>query len=342
MTRFIIALLLFCVLGQPSPAAAQEDVAEILKQAKAKVNEEKFEEAEALYKKAIELAPENANAHNGLGLVYFWKDDFTSAETEFRKASDLNPTSAAILANLGDALRQQDKYDEAVGVFQKALKIDPDDSVTMNMLGEVYDWQDRGDLALEQFAKANKLNPKSRSIWENYARRTRLNGDIAKAEQLLKEAITKSAQDGWAHNQLGLIYFAKKVYLQAENEFKKAVRYLPKSATCYGNLGDTYRAQKRFTEAVSILKRGLEVDSQSPRLNNLLGIVYEEQKKFALAEEYYRKAATLDSKNGDYLANWAGALFSLDKKEEAREMAQRAIDLGCKGHWVFEKLNLKP
>lgn len=342
MLRFLISFVIFCGISQFTPAAAQQDVAEILKQAKAKANDEKFEEAEALYKKAIELAPDNANAHNGLGLVFFWKDDYSSAESEFRKASELSPTSAAILANLGDALRQQDKYDEAIEVFQRALKIDPEDSVTMNMLGEVYDWQDKGDLAAEQFTKAYKLNPKSRSIWENYARRTRLNGDTAKAEQLLREAISKNNSDGWAHNQLGLIFFGKKIYLQAENEFKKAVRYLPKSATCYGNLGDTYRAQKRYTEATSIIKRGLEVDGQSSRLNNLMGIVYEEQKKFMLAEEYYKKASVLDSKNGDYLANWAGALFMLDKKDEARETAQRAIDLGCKSHWVFDKLNLKP
>jgi WD40 repeat protein/tetratricopeptide (TPR) repeat protein len=67
------------------------------------------------HRKAIELDPKSAYAHNNLGLALRDQGDLASAVAEFRKAIDLKPDYAEAHCNLGDALRRQ-------GEFQAALE----------------------------------------------------------------------------------------------------------------------------------------------------------------------------------------------------------------------------
>lgn len=56
------------------------------------------------------------------------------AEPLYRKALEINPNNATALNNLGWALAQQGKVSESVPFFEKALQIDPNFSLAQNNL----------------------------------------------------------------------------------------------------------------------------------------------------------------------------------------------------------------
>jgi len=84
-----------------------------------------FFEAEKLYRRAIELNPNNALAHNNLGNVLRDLKRHDEAEAMYRRAIELNPNNALAHNNLGNALRDLKRHDEAEAMYRRAIELDP-------------------------------------------------------------------------------------------------------------------------------------------------------------------------------------------------------------------------
>lgn len=88
--------------------------------------EGRFAEAEACYRRALELGGGFPEAHNNLGIIARSRRDFIAAEQCFRSALKLRPAYAQALNNLGNVLRDQSRHAEAKSTYYEALKVDPD------------------------------------------------------------------------------------------------------------------------------------------------------------------------------------------------------------------------
>ena len=73
--------------------------------------------------------------HINLGSALDNKRKFAEAEAAFRKAIELKPDYAAAYNNLGNALREQKKLAEAEAAFRKAIELKPDYAEAHNNLG---------------------------------------------------------------------------------------------------------------------------------------------------------------------------------------------------------------
>jgi Tfp pilus assembly protein PilF len=76
------------------------------------------------YQAVLAADPQNADAHNGLGLLLFKSRRFDAAAREFRLALEI-AESAEIQNNLGAALAQAAQWDDARRAFEAALRLDP-------------------------------------------------------------------------------------------------------------------------------------------------------------------------------------------------------------------------
>ena len=98
-------------------------------------------------KKAIELDPSYADAHETLGWIklhHFW--DWAGAEGEFRTAITLNPSNAGGHYSLCDLLRSLGRMDDALKECQIAQELDPN----QNQLSEIFYYRREYDRAIEQ------------------------------------------------------------------------------------------------------------------------------------------------------------------------------------------------
>jgi TolB-like protein/DNA-binding winged helix-turn-helix (wHTH) protein len=81
--------------------------------------------AEREYKRAIELNPNYATAHQFYGLGLSGVGRFEEAIAEERRAVDLDPLSQVLIDNLGRALYYARRYDEAISVERSAIATEP-------------------------------------------------------------------------------------------------------------------------------------------------------------------------------------------------------------------------
>ena len=79
-----------------------------------------LQEAIAELRAAIRLIPDDADAHNNLGLALADQGKLEQAIAEHRAAIRIEPDLAEAHCNLGVALAKQGKRDEAIAALRKA------------------------------------------------------------------------------------------------------------------------------------------------------------------------------------------------------------------------------
>jgi tetratricopeptide (TPR) repeat protein len=84
-----------------------------------------FDEAEALYRQALELDPYLAIAYTNLGNIYFRRHDDTTADSMYRRALELDPKQSEAHYNLGYVLLERGDSSGAVPYFKAAISADP-------------------------------------------------------------------------------------------------------------------------------------------------------------------------------------------------------------------------
>ena len=95
--------------------------------------------AEADFKKALELFPDQPLVLNYLG--YSWVDQGVNLDEAFKmlqRAVDLRPSDGYIVDSLGWAYFKLGHYDQAVTLLEKAIELKPADPVVNDHLGDAY------------------------------------------------------------------------------------------------------------------------------------------------------------------------------------------------------------
>lgn len=128
-----------------------------------------FDEAEALYEKAIELDPDFARAYSGLASLHFLRFKLfltASFESIEMKTLDLAVRSVNLDSNdylghwvLGRLYSYQGKQVQSLAEFDRALHINPNDANLLAVYSEHLVYWGRLELALERCQRAIRLNP---------------------------------------------------------------------------------------------------------------------------------------------------------------------------------------
>lgn len=115
--------------------------------------------AAVLLGKAVELAPDFADAWNDLGVLANQRKDLQRAEQYFREALDLSPDAFAPLVNLGGVLLAQGKLADATRINARAVAERPDDALANAQLGLCYFHLNEEGQALKYLIEAKRLDP---------------------------------------------------------------------------------------------------------------------------------------------------------------------------------------
>jgi len=107
------------------------------------------------FKRACQLGPELAEAHNNLGALLNEASDYEGALKELQTAARIEPDRAAIWLNLGNANRGAKKYDDAEAAYRKALELGPKNADPLFNLAILYlDGDFKGKAPLDRLTQA--------------------------------------------------------------------------------------------------------------------------------------------------------------------------------------------
>jgi tetratricopeptide (TPR) repeat protein len=128
--------------------------------------------AQAIYQKALDLAPDNATASNNLAAVIVRSGGNLNVALSLAQAARRNmPESPGVADTLGWVYYKKGIYDSSVDLFQEALKLSaqnqrPEDAAFHYHLGLAYQKTGKAALARRELEQALKIDPKFRDAGE--------------------------------------------------------------------------------------------------------------------------------------------------------------------------------
>jgi tetratricopeptide (TPR) repeat protein len=114
--------------------------------------------AEKHLRRAVELAPNYAQAWNHLGTIAYQTRRYEEAEKLFRRALEADQEAYEPLVNLGGVLVTLDRYDEAWKYNLHAVLRRPQDALAQSQMGMTYFGLKRLDLAEKYLLEAVRLD----------------------------------------------------------------------------------------------------------------------------------------------------------------------------------------
>jgi len=116
-----------------------------------------YDEAIAEYQKALALEPENARVHYGLGKIYYnEKQLYHEAVTEYQRAIQMDPKFLEAHLSLGEIFEEKGLYQEAVARYGHVLSIEPNHPGATYGLALAYEKVDTNK-AIEQWERYIEL-----------------------------------------------------------------------------------------------------------------------------------------------------------------------------------------
>ncbi|HEX4919105.1 MAG TPA: tetratricopeptide repeat protein, partial [Candidatus Bathyarchaeia archaeon] len=168
---------------------------------------EGFPKAKTAAEKALSIDDHLGEAHASLGLVRFYYDwDWTGAETEFKKAIELNPGYAQAHQYYADFVKSFGRFDEALAEMAKARELDPLSYSINTGIGHVLYLSRKYDLAIEQYRKVVESDPAfvPARLW--FGRPYMQKGMFNEAIEQSKEAVKLSSESTVSLATLGQAY----------------------------------------------------------------------------------------------------------------------------------------
>ena len=113
-----------------------------------------FADAAEELEEARKLRPSDDTVLNLLGLAYFKQEKYREADSVYRKLIELNPDSSTLYFNLGLVCFKLGDLDRAEATFLSALELKPDNQKTHFYLGNIYEKKQQYYNAIFQYRKA--------------------------------------------------------------------------------------------------------------------------------------------------------------------------------------------
>ena len=242
------------VRSVPRCARAQNNLgAEYLK-------DEKYKEAIAHLKAALDIKSGYVEAYNNLGLAYKEQGWYDHALRSFTSAMKFKKRYFEALNNMALTYERKGEYDIAIKFYNHVLKKKPRYVQAHNNLGIVYQQKGQLELAKEHFSKALQLDPHYLEAHNNLGIWYKNKGLYDKAVEEFKQVLILKPDYAEVHCNLGAVYNSKGWYNYAISEFKEALRLKPLFVDAMNNLGNAYRGRGWYDKAIEAFKKTLEIN----------------------------------------------------------------------------------
>ena len=129
----------------------------LLQQADAHQRAGRIDEAEIVYRQALEIRPDNPGALHNLAVIVAQRGDPADAVSILDRVLTAEPFYAAAHFNRANALRALGREDEAIQAYRSTIAIEPDYHDAHRALGLLWLAKGDGDRAMDHFARTYDL-----------------------------------------------------------------------------------------------------------------------------------------------------------------------------------------
>ncbi len=315
-----------------SSTLANEAAMSLFAQGVKELNAEKFDTALEAFEQVTTLAPDFADAHYHLGLVYYQKSEFQKAIEAFTRTLELLPRDINALIKLGlashkagdiDAADTRTKrafYEQAVAAYQTALDIRPHNVEALNNLGLAYQELGRFDEAISVYEEGLALSPDQPQLHANLATARDLRAGIYSL------AAHRHYQVGVRAEQAGRTEVAIAAWRQAVAESPRYLKVYLQLADLYFESGEYEQAIQTYLSAIALVSENqISQPTGTANIFYNLGNSYLRAQQLEAAVSAYQQAVDMNPEMVSAWANMGTALLEMERFDAAIMACQSAL-----------------
>ena len=250
--RNVLRVLALTPEGEaPAPVAPQpgESADALLIRGIALRGQKKFDEAGALFERAVQLDPSLANAWFNVGFSRDAVGHYADALTAWEKTTTLDAKNAAAWTNKGSTLLKLHRYPDALDAFETAIGIKDTYVFAWYGKGVALKEMDRAEEALVAYDKALEIdrrfayacNGKGSALWSLKR--------LDEAEDAFEKAVEISHSMALAWRNLAGVRLDMQHFQDALDAANTAIEVAPESSVAYQRKADALRGLGHYHDA---------------------------------------------------------------------------------------------
>lgn len=232
---------------------------------------------EGLSDEEIELKIKKSKTEEYFNLAFNTSNPSIQIEL-YKKVLEIEPNNIGALNNIGVAYNNLDQVDNALNVLNSAIEIDQNfyqafanRANSYNLIGELNN-------ALKDANKAIEIDP---SLEYSYAVKgnilTKL-GKLEEAEQSLHRAIEINPNSAEAYLHRGFFYEEQKKYSDSLSDYLKSENLgIANKALLYNNMAVLFRRLKEFDKAIEYIEKARQYNPNLPNIDGTLALIYSDK-----------------------------------------------------------------
>jgi protein O-GlcNAc transferase len=348
--------------GRAPPATpVASPVAEALHDAVALHQRGRFAEAEEIYRKIIETAPDHFDARHLLGVLKHQLGRHAEAHELIGTALQKQPNAVVALSNHATVLNALERYGEALARCDRAIVLKPDYPEALNNRGNALRGLGRPIEALASYDRAIALKPGYPEAFNNRGNALRDLGRRDEALASYDQAVALKADYANALTSRGDLlcdldrgdeaiascdaaialkpHYAEAFCVrgkalaglgrrgEALASYEQAIAHKPDYAGAFINRGNLLKDLARLDDALASYDRAIALKADDPDAFNNRGIVLQELGRLDEAVTSYDKAIALRPSYAKAFNNRGITLSAMRRPEDALADYDRAIAL---------------
>ena len=311
--------------GRAAGTAAPQPVATLFQQALALHQQEKLDQAAAIYKQILRGQPAHPDALLFLGHLHLQRGQAPLAAEVLGKAVAVNPQHPVAQFNLGTALFRMLRYADAIARFDAAIRLKPDYAEAFNNRGSAQQNLDRHEDAIASFNRAIALRPDDDFAHNNRGISQQRLGQHAEAIASFDQAIRLNPRNGVARNNRGISLLYQGAPDEAAEEFRRARELQPDYFDACINHGIALSCLGRHAEALESIDRALALRPDNGLVHNNRGMALMHLGRYAEAVASFERCLERIPNYFEALNNLGLALPYLGRQPEALARFRQAL-----------------
>ena len=289
--------------------------------------EQRLDDAEAGYRKLVELSPNTAEVYAKLGLIHYLKGHFAEAVPSFRTALGLKPGLPSVDSLLAVSLAGIGKHSEALAGLKKGFA-DPDNGDLRRLIGlelqRSYSALGQRQMAGQIVTQLEELYPSDPEILYHTGR---YHADMAAAA--MQRLLALAPDSVWGHQASGDALEGLGKHELAIVEYRKALAQEPGLPGIHYSIGRSIQASDGAAgtedDAIKAYREELRIDPSNALAAYELGEVLRKRSELGEARRLFQQAVDHRPEFALGRIGLGRVLRELEQHAAAREHLEAAV-----------------
>ncbi|RBP53291.1 tetratricopeptide repeat-containing sulfotransferase family protein [Arenicella xantha] len=240
-----------------------QNIDQLLKDAEDAIRAGKVDQAEQSFLAAVELEPDSASAHYGLGSVAMQRDRLDEAFKSLGRAQELEPNAVDIAVNLAHCYHRVGNRRQALIQLQHATKFCKDDPVFCSRIADFLLSLGEPPAAIQLLSRLKVLTPADQII---LARAQAGVSNWREAVNILRRLNDELPDDSSIANNLAVTAGKLRDFPTAISAFERYLRLVSPTAEDYLRFADLLLMAQQSERSEKAIKHAMELGEDGPQI----------------------------------------------------------------------------